>query len=83
MVSHLINTIENNPDQPRHRLKDQASSQYVGANLWITGRNEEKLQDTAQNCRALGAGEVVILKVTSIFLASCLFEVTPANQPLI
>lgn len=33
-----------------------------GANVWITGRNEEKLQDTAQNCKALGAGEVVILK---------------------
>lgn len=35
----------------------------AGANLWITGRNEEKLQETAENCRALGAGNVQILKV--------------------
>lgn len=44
----------------------------IGANLWITGRNEEKLQDTAQNCKALGAGDVVILKVTSNFLSKLL-----------
>ena len=34
-----------------------------GANLWITGRNEEKLKDTAKDAKALGAGEVVVLKV--------------------
>ncbi|EIE21852.1 NAD(P)-binding protein [Coccomyxa subellipsoidea C-169] len=34
-----------------------------GANLWISGRNEEKLKDTAEDAKALGAAEVIILKV--------------------
>ncbi len=42
----------------------------TGANLWISGRNEEKLKDTAEEAKALGAAEVIILKVCQIHLLS-------------
>jgi NADP-dependent 3-hydroxy acid dehydrogenase YdfG len=35
----------------------------TGANLWLAARNKEKLGETADQCKALGAEEVVIIGV--------------------